>query len=112
MGVTRRQDDGPANSVGDVLEWALQRDPSHESLVSNDARLTYEALDHAVERAASALSALGIGKDDVVAVSLPNESAVVITFHALMRGSGSASIGTSLLPKRRSSCAMQMPSCL
>jgi long-chain acyl-CoA synthetase len=53
--------------------------------VSVDARLTYEALDRAVERAAGALWGLGIREDDVVAVSLPNESAVVVTFHALMR---------------------------
>ena len=84
MGVTRRSSETP-EAVGNVLEKGLERDPAHEALISVDARFTYEALDHAVERAARALSALGIGKDDVVAVSLPNESAVVITFHALMR---------------------------
>jgi acyl-CoA synthetase (AMP-forming)/AMP-acid ligase II len=85
MGVTRRPRDKRSETVGNVLDWGLERDPTHEALVSIDARLTYEALDFAVERAASALSTLGIGKDDVVAVSLPNESAVVVTFHALMR---------------------------
>jgi long-chain acyl-CoA synthetase len=85
MGVTRRPRDKPPDTVGHVLDWVLERDPTHEALVSIDARLTYEALEDAVERAARALSALGIGKDNVVAVSLPNESAVVVTFHALMR---------------------------
>jgi long-chain acyl-CoA synthetase len=72
-------------SVGDVLERALERDPAHEALVCADARFTYEELDRAAERAASALAGLGIKKDDVVAVSLPNASDVVITFHAIAR---------------------------
>jgi long-chain acyl-CoA synthetase len=72
-------------SVGNVLERALARDPAHDALVCVDARLTYEQLDQAVERAASALAATGIKEDDVVAVSLPNASDVVITFHAVAR---------------------------
>src|SRR3984885_3404778 len=71
--------------VGNVLERALERDPTHEALVCVDARLTYEELDRDVERAAGALAAMGIRKDDVVAVSLPNASDVVITFHAVAR---------------------------
>jgi acyl-CoA synthetase (AMP-forming)/AMP-acid ligase II len=38
-----------------------------------------------VERVAGALWAFGIQEGNVVAVSLPNESAIVVTFHALMR---------------------------
>jgi long-chain acyl-CoA synthetase len=72
-------------SVGNVLERALERDPAHGALVCADARLTYEQLDQEVERAASALAAIGIKEDDVVAVSLPNTSDVVITFHAVAR---------------------------
>src|SRR5271155_5128555 len=72
-------------SVGNVLERALERDPAHEALVCADARLTYEQLDQAVERAASALAATGVKRDDVVAVSLPNASDVVVTFHAVTR---------------------------
>src|SRR3984885_14690477 len=72
-------------SVGNVLERSLERDPASEALVCADARLTYQELDQAVERAASALAAIGITEDDVVAVSLPNASDVVITFHAVAR---------------------------
>ncbi len=74
-----------STSVGNVLERALERDSAHEALVCADARLTYEELDRGAERAAGALAALGIRKDDVVAVSLPNASDVVITFHAVAR---------------------------
>ena len=73
------------SSVGNVLERALQRDPGREALVCADARLTYEELDREVDRAAGALAANGVKRDDVVAVSLPNASDVVITFHALAR---------------------------
>jgi long-chain acyl-CoA synthetase len=72
-------------SVGNVLERALERDPAHEALVCADARLTYEELDRGAERAAGALASMGIRKDDVVAVSLPNASDVIITFHAVAR---------------------------
>jgi acyl-CoA synthetase (AMP-forming)/AMP-acid ligase II len=72
-------------SVGTVLERALERDPAREALVCADARMTYEELDRAAERAASALAEMGVEKDDVVAVSLANTSDVVITFHAVAR---------------------------
>ena len=72
-------------SVGNVLDRALERDPAQMALVCADARLTYEELDRDIERAAGALAAMGIGKDDVVAVSLPNAHDVVITFHAVAR---------------------------
>lgn len=72
-------------SAGDVLDRALAVDPGREALVSVDARLSYEDLDTAADRAAGVLHSLGIGPHDVVAVSLPNASDVVITFHAVMR---------------------------
>lgn len=74
-----------AESVGTVLERALASDPQYEAMVSADARLTYEELDQAADRAASALGALGVKRHDVVAVSLPNASDVVVTFHAVVR---------------------------
>lgn len=74
-----------AASIATVLEAPLAVDPQHEALVTSDARLSYEELDHEVDRAASALSALGVRRNDVVAVSLPNTSDVVVTFHAVMR---------------------------
>ena len=71
--------------AGEVLERALKEQPTREALVAIDRRFTYEQLDEEIERAAAAIGALGIGADDVVAVSLPNASDVVVTFHAVMR---------------------------
>jgi len=74
-----------ATSIATVLEAPLAVDAQHEALVASDSRLTYEELDHEVDRVASALGALGVKRHDVVAVSLPNASDVVVTFHAVMR---------------------------
>lgn len=74
-----------ANTVGNVLDHALAREPQREALVARDGHLTYEELDDAVERAARALSSVGIRQNEVVAVSLPNTKDVVITFYAVMR---------------------------
>jgi long-chain acyl-CoA synthetase len=73
------------SSAGNVLDRVLKTDPTREALVTVDARLSYEELDFAIERAARALAGLGVKKDDVVAVSLPNACDVVVTFHAIMR---------------------------
>lgn len=71
--------------AGEVLERTLKQQPTHEALVAIDRRFTYEQLDEEIERAAAAIGALGIGAGDVVAISLPNASDVVVTFHAIMR---------------------------
>ena len=72
-------------TVGDVLAPALTQDPTREALVGADRRFTYEQLDRAADRAAAALHGLGVGRGDVVAVSLPNETDVVVGFHAALR---------------------------
>jgi long-chain acyl-CoA synthetase len=71
--------------AGEVLERALKEQPTREALVAIDRRFTYEQLDVEIERTAAAIGSLGIGTGDVVAVSLPNASDVVVTFHAIMR---------------------------
>ena len=71
--------------AGEVLERALKEQPTREALVAIDRRFTYEQLDEEIERSAAAIGTLGIGAGDVVAVSLPNASDVVVTFHAVMR---------------------------
>jgi long-chain acyl-CoA synthetase len=71
--------------AGEVLERALKEQPTREALVAIDRRFTYEQLDAEIERAAATIGSIGIGSGDVVAVSLPNSSDVVVTFHAVMR---------------------------
>ena len=99
---------GPtAGSVGNVLEHALATEPQHEALVSADTRLSYEELDQAVDRAAAALGALGLRRDDVVAVSLPNASDIVVTFHAVMR-LGAVWLGVTAIGASRSTSSCEI----
>lgn len=72
-------------NAGEAFDRALRDDPLHEALVASDVRLTYQELEAEVERAAAVMHDVGLGKGDVLAVSLPNSSAVVITFYAAMR---------------------------
>jgi acyl-CoA synthetase (AMP-forming)/AMP-acid ligase II len=71
-------------------------------VVAADARLTYEQLDGAVDEAAAALYALGVSAGDVIVVSLPNESGVVVSFYAAMRlGAIWLGVNRSLAPPEK-----------
>ena len=72
-------------SAADALERPLRDDPTRIALVARDARLTYAELDTAVDHAAGVLHREGVRRGDVVAVSLPNSSAVVVSFYATLR---------------------------
>ncbi|MGW5414303.1 (2,3-dihydroxybenzoyl)adenylate synthase [Actinomadura geliboluensis] len=67
--------------LGDVLRG----DPSRTALVAGADRLTYAELDARAARAAAGCLALGIGRGDRVVVQLPNTTAFVVTFLALVR---------------------------
>jgi acyl-CoA synthetase (AMP-forming)/AMP-acid ligase II len=90
-------------TVGEVLAPALEADPTREALVAADGRLTYEQLDEAANRVAAALHGLGVRRGDVVAVSLPNETGVVVGFHGALRlGAVWLGVNRSLaLPEKR-----------
>src|SRR6266545_8083194 len=62
-------------TVGGMLAAAAARFPDREALVATDTRITYAGLYAGACRVARALLALGIGKDDKVALWLPNRPA-------------------------------------
>jgi len=72
-------------TVARVLDRALADDPEREALVACDGRLTYAELDRSADRAARAWRSLGVRPGDRVAVSLPNETVIVVAFHGAMR---------------------------
>src|SRR4051812_38963775 len=72
-------------SIGRVFDRALAGAPDREALVTRTRRLSYADLDREADRAAHALSALGVHAGDRVAASLPNEADIVIAFHGAMR---------------------------
>jgi acyl-CoA synthetase (AMP-forming)/AMP-acid ligase II len=76
---------GGPQTVAEVLDRVLREDPGREALVGRHARYTYAGLDAAVDRAASALAALGVSPGDRLAASLPNDTEIVVAFLACMR---------------------------
>ena len=76
---------GPPPDVRRVLDAALEAGPDRCALVGRDRRYTYAELDAEADAAAAALGDLGVRRGDRVAASLPNDTAVVVAFHAVMR---------------------------
>lgn len=68
-----------------ILGWHARRRPGGVAYRLEDAALTWEALDARSDRRAAALAALGVGHDDLVAVSLPNGPDFVETAFAIWK---------------------------
>ncbi|MBI4562133.1 MAG: AMP-binding protein, partial [Candidatus Rokubacteria bacterium] len=62
-------------TVAQMLDEAASRDPEREAIVFRDARISYREFQRQVDRLARGLLALGIRKDDKVALWLPNRPA-------------------------------------
>src|SRR5215813_3796081 len=62
-------------TAGGKLAAVAERFPDREALVATDRRLTYAEMLREAERFARAFLALGVGKDDKVALWLPNRPA-------------------------------------
>jgi long-chain acyl-CoA synthetase len=89
-------------NIGEVLERPLVQEPDREALVARDARLSYAELDAAADRAAANLHDWGVRPGDRVAVSLPNNSSIVVLFHAIMRLGGVwVGVNTHLAPPEK-----------
>jgi fatty-acyl-CoA synthase len=59
-------------TAGSMLATMAVRAPDREAIVAADRRVTYAELHHAAQRVASGLLALGVKKNDKVALWLPN----------------------------------------
>jgi len=76
---------GGPQSVAALLDPVVAEEPERLALVGRHGRLSYAELDREVNRAASALTALGVGSGDRVAACLPNDVDIVIAFLASQR---------------------------
>jgi long-chain acyl-CoA synthetase len=77
--------DFPAVPLTRLLDDAASSFPTGTALAFLGTRLTYRELKESVDRFASALAGLGVGKGDRVAIVLPNCPQNVITFFATLR---------------------------
>jgi long-chain acyl-CoA synthetase len=82
---TPPRDVGGPGTVAGLLDAPLAAEPDRLALVGRHGRYTVAELDEAVNRAAGALAAFGVGPGDRVAMSLPNDVDVVIGYLAAMR---------------------------
>ena len=62
-------------TVGEMLEEASTRHPEREAIVFRDERISYREFKRQVDRLARGLSALGVRRNDKVAIWLPNRPA-------------------------------------
>src|SRR5207249_6811552 len=67
------------------LERAAAAHPDTIAVVFLNGRLTYRELKEQVDRLATALAALGVAKDQRVAIQLPNLPQTVIAYYATLR---------------------------
>ncbi len=72
-------------SLTPLLARAVATRAGHPALVGASGRLTYAELDRATDQVAGALAALGVAPGDRVAVSLPNDLAVVTALLGIWR---------------------------
>ncbi len=75
---------GPS-SVAALLDADLAANPDRLALVGRHGRFTVGELDEEVGRAVGALAAFGVGQGDRIAMSLPNDTDIVVAYLACMR---------------------------
>lgn len=79
------QPTGGPGTIARLLDPLLAEDPARLALVGRRGRYSVEQLDAATTRAAHALRAVGVQPGDRVAVSLPNDVAIVVAFLGAMK---------------------------
>ena len=78
----------PENTVYQLLQDAIAKNPSGLATLFFGARIRYRELGNLVDRLASALAAMGVGKGDRVALILPNIPAYPIAHFAVLKLGG------------------------
>lgn len=83
-------DDHADRNVAHLVRAAARLDPDHLAMVESatDTRLTWGALDRAVDRAAAGLAAAGVTSGDRVVVRLPGTMAYCVAVFGVLRAGG------------------------
>jgi acyl-CoA synthetase (AMP-forming)/AMP-acid ligase II len=82
-------------TVADMLRWHARYRPTKDAIVERGSSISYGSLDRIVDGVCHALTARGIGRGDLVGVSLADDARHVVVLLALGR------IGAVLLPLDR-----------
>ncbi|RPJ25515.1 MAG: alpha/beta fold hydrolase [Chloroflexi bacterium] len=80
----------PAIPLHHLLRSAVRRFPNRPAIFFEGSRISYRRLNHAANRFANALIALGLGKGARVILLLPNVPQMVIGFYGTMKAGATA----------------------
>jgi len=80
--------DIPPTPLSDCLRRNARRFPDHPALIYFGAKITFGALNDAVDRFAAGLQKLGVAKGDRVALFMPNCPQYVIAYYGALRAGG------------------------
>ena len=70
-------------TIGQLLQDKAEKHPEKEAVIFKDRRITYEELNEKAERLANFLMKRGIGRDDKVAIYLPNVPEWIVAWFAM-----------------------------
>ena len=87
-------------NLASVIEHHARITPEREAIVWNDVRLTYGQLNALANRVANALTEMGIGRGDKVALSSPNLPCFPIVYYGILKA-GAAVVPLNILFKPR-----------
>ncbi|HXX87724.1 MAG TPA: long-chain fatty acid--CoA ligase [Candidatus Acidoferrum sp.] len=90
----------PTIPLSDMLKQSAKKNPNNISTVYFDKGITYEELDGAVDKFATALSKMGVNKGDKVALFMPNIPQFIIAYYGALR-IGAVETAVSPLYKER-----------
>lgn len=75
----------PQKTIIDYLKLAIERSPNKVAIIDKKSRYTYKELGQMVDRVALGLLELGVKKNDVVSLQLPNWNEFIILHYAITR---------------------------
>jgi amino acid adenylation domain-containing protein len=78
----------PDTTINGLFEAQVARTPDEVAVVTEDTSLTYRELDARVDRLAGELAGRGVGRESVVAVSLPRSTDLVVGLLAVLKAGG------------------------
>ena len=77
--------DYPKVPLFELLKESAEKHPNATAIIFEDAKIPYAKLNELSDKFATALSDLGVGKGDVVAIYLPNTPQFVIAYYGILK---------------------------
>lgn len=97
----------PRMVIDEMLRNASHNYPKNPALIFGGNRISYEDLDHLVDKFTSALFKLGIRKGDRVALLLPNCPQMVIAYYTIFRLGAIAVPANPMCQEREIACQIE-----